>query len=323
MLMKIIYLSVAAIIFISMVLFPLFSMKPSEKSASGIKSSLASSKTDSTETIKVLRTGTNEVETMSLTDYLVGVVIAEMPTEYHEEALKAQAVAACTFAKHRQLERENGEYDVTDSPASDQAFLDEASQKDKLSKSYETSVAKVKAAVSAVAGQTVTFDGQPILALYHDTSGGRTESMENVFGEALPYLVPVLSVGDLTNPNLKSTVTVTKDELTEKLKSAGLNTDGKDVNDIKLTKSDSGTVLTVTLGDSFISGTDVRKAFSLRSADFDIKFSDDTAEFTVLGYGHLVGMSQYGANYMANEGSTYPEILAWYYPGTSLTVTEK
>ena len=265
---------------------------------------------------RLLRTATGKVETVARDEYLFGVAAAEMGSGFPEEALKAQIVAAYSFALYRAAERAGEAYDLTDDPAGDQAYLSRDEAKRKWGDAYESRAAALDAAVAAVRGyRLVDGDGAPILAAYHAVSAGRTESAQIAWGTDKSYLQPVESVGDLLSPDYLSTVTVTYAELAEKLKADVTLTGEGDKWLGKTTCSPSGTVTGVVFGDATLTGARLRELLGLRSAAFQVMREEGGYTFQVKGHGHGVGMSQYGAGYMARCGSTFVEILSHYYTG--------
>lgn len=317
--MKGLYTASVAIIFVCMVLFPLFSMRetviptpPQDDGEIGYEEA----KTDE---FRLLLTKEEKVITLSADDYICGVVSAEIGAESSEEALKAQAVAAYTFACRRKAMRTNEKYDMSDDYSTDQAYLSIDDMKARWGDNYEQYYNKVMSAVKSVSGEMLLYENKPILSVYHDISGGKTEAAENVWGEVYPCLSAVESVGDVLSPNYLSSVTVSVDDM----KAYIAELDGSAEGDVDTwigepVRSPSGYVLNLTLGGKDISGVDIRKRFSLRSANFDVEYKEEGFVFTVRGNGHGVGMSQYGAQFMALQGSKYNEILAWYYPGATL-----
>lgn len=270
------------------------------------------------ETITVFRNGTDEQETLAMRDYLIGVVLCEMPAEFEEEAIKAQAVVAHTYAKY-QLERSST---LTDSSETHQAYNDEAELKERFGSNYEQYYQKVAACVDAVYPQILTYEKEPILAAFHAISGGRTETASNVWGGEYPYLVAVDSEGDSLCKEYTMTKSIPEQEVKKTLTDAlkGVKLSGKPAEWMVIQKNTpSGYVETVQIGDQSLSGQQIRSLFALRSADFSIRYQDKSFTFTTQGYGHGVGMSQYGANYYAKQGQTYDEILTHYYPGTTLS----
>ncbi|MBR5922294.1 MAG: stage II sporulation protein D [Clostridia bacterium] len=250
-------------------------------------------------------------------DYIFGVVAAEMSASAPAEALKAQCVAAYSFALYRQSVRANEEYDLTDSYKTDQSYLSEEKLRERWGEKYGEYASAVRAAVNAVSGEYLSYGGAPALALYHSLSSGRTNSCEEVFGGAKPYLIPVESECDRLSPDYKSVFSFSSDELKEKMSSV-CKSDAKDnlFSDVK--KSSSGLVLSLNCGGVTLSGSKTAALLTLPSAAFDVEYESGAYTFTCLGRGHGVGMSQYGAQYLAAGGSTYKEILAHYYPGCEI-----
>ena len=244
-----------------------------------------------------------------LEEYVVGVVAAEMPAAFGEEALKAQAVAARTY-QVRQMQAAGTEkvlYDVG------QAYIDEGEQKAKWGENYSFYGSKIRKAVRETAGEIMVYEGEPILAAFHAQSAGRTEDAEHVWAEAVPYLRSVDSSGDRDAPDHRTTVKFSEKGLKAKLGSA----------DVKvLSRTDAGYVTEVQVGETTLSGGEVRQALGLRSTNFTIERKGDDILFTTLGYGHGAGMSQYGAGALAEQGKTYHEILRHYYTGIDFQLLE-
>ena len=268
-----------------------------------------------TTTFKVLISETNQVEEMSAKDYLFGVIAGEMPALYEEEALKAQAVCAYTFALWRQKANNDKPYDITDNFKTDQCYISREAALKKWGNNAEEYAQKIENAINSVENNALTYNGEIILSVYHAVSGGSTESSKNVWGNDYPYLQSVDSVGDKLAKNYISEVTVD----TAKLKTL------LGVNEIKgnpftdFTRTTAGTVKTVKACGKEYKGSEIREMFDLKSANFKAEFTGTAVTFTVYGYGHGVGMSQNGANYMAQQGSDYKQILAHYYKGCEIT----
>lgn len=244
-----------------------------------------------------------------LEEYVVGVVAAEMPASFPEEALKAQAVAARTY-QLRQMQAAGSNavlYDVG------QAYCTTAEQKEKWGEHYADYAAKVRNAVRATAGEIMVYDGEPILAAFHAQSGGRTEDAENVWNEAVPYLRSVDSSEDEKAPQNQTTVTLTAEAVAKALGEGELQI---------LSRTDAGYVAEVQVGENRYSGREVREKLGLRSANFSVAKKDGNWVFTVRGYGHGAGMSQYGASFLAEKGMTYREILRHYYTDIDFQQTE-
>ncbi|WP_458398789.1 stage II sporulation protein D [Anaerotignum sp.] len=237
-----------------------------------------------------------------LEEYVVGVVAAEMPAAFPEEALKAQAVAARTY-QVRQMQAAGTKevlYDVG------QAYIDTAEQKKKWGENYPVYASKIRKAVRETAGEIMVYDGEPILAAFHAISAGRTEDAVHVWNNDVPYLKSVDSREDAKAPQHETTVIFSEQELEEKLGSAEVYI---------LSRTDAGYVSEVRLGEKILSGREVREKLGLRSTNFTIEKKDGGVQVTTHGYGHGVGMSQYGASFLAEKGKTYHEILRHYYQG--------
>ncbi len=278
------------------------------------------------ETLQVLRTGTQQVETVSMSDYLFGVVAAEMPMSYPPEAIKAQIVAAYTLTCNRIAQRKSHPpeelkgADMTDSSATDQSYISLEAARTKWGEKADAYQTVLEDCIGQVFGEMLVYNGQPAVTVYHAVSAGRTESAANVWGGEYPYLIPVESVGDLVSDQYLSQVTLTKAELVDALAKADLPAGELTAEETvgNWERTESGMVLTVELMGQQVTGSQLRKALSLASANFDVRQEGDSLTFTTYGYGHLVGMSQFGAMTMAQQGSTYREILLWYYPGCVL-----
>lgn len=311
-----IYLAVALILL--MLFLPLISINGSGNALGGAESEKTEEKAvQKSEKFSVLISETGKIEEIPAADYIFGVVAAEMNASYHPEALKAQAVAAYTYALRRKGENAEKQYDITDSPNTDQHYITEAAAREKWGDKAEEYSEKIKNAVSAVEGEFVAFSGEPILALYHSCSGGKTEDIKNVFGTELPYLVPVDSLGDLLSDEFSSECLFSNEEF-KKLVGENADLSGEISTWVGETRHrENGYVESVLIGGKALSGVEIRKIFSLRSANFDIKY-DNGFVFSVRGYGHGVGLSQTGAEYMAQQGGGYKEILLWYYKGTEI-----
>ena len=274
------------------------------------------------EPYRVLNCSTGEITEVSIRDYVIGAVAAEMPVSFEEEALKAQAVAAHTYAeRQRNLQRKApdstlGNADFSDDPNKYQGFFTKEKIRHYFGDNYDTYYNKIAAAVDEVLPYIITYNDEPIIAAFHSMSSGKTESAENMWGAEVNYLVPVNSKSDKDAPNYIDETEISADFVKARLEKVfeGIQLDDNPEKWIETgEKSPSGTVLEVTVGDKKVTGNDIRQAFGLRSADFTVEYKDDNFIFTTRGYGHGVGMSQYGANHMAKEGKDWREILEHYY----------
>ena len=261
---------------------------------------------------------------MDLGEYLVGVVRAEMPASFEPEALKAQAVAARTYTLYKlQTGGNHGEEaDICTDQACCQAYIGAERARANWKENAGAYEEKVEAAVRATDGETILYGGVPILAVFHSSSPGLTRAAGEVWLSDLPYLQAVDSpeAGDRV-PNYYSRVEFTEEELRAKLRAAFPEADlsGGMADWLKDPAADSaGSVGTVSLGGVTVKGTQVRSALGLRSACFTWEAQGGSMVFFVTGYGHGVGLSQYGANAMAAAGADYREILTHYYTGVTV-----
>ena len=259
----------------------------------------------------------NGIENIPADEYITGVVAAEMPASYGIEALKAQCVAAYSFALCRRAARKGEDYDLTDSYKTDQSYLSEAALKEKWGDTYEEKISKIKQAVSGVSGQYLSYGGEPALTLYHALSGGTTNACADVFGGARPYLISVKSEADKLSPDYKSVFSFNAQEIKQKLTEIEAAPDGENLfSSPEFT--DSGYVKSIVYGNTEVSGSRVAALLGLSSGNFTVEYGGGAYTFTCFGHGHGVGMSQYGAGRLAAGGSGYAEILNFYYPGTEI-----
>lgn len=275
-------------------------------------SSLNKNKTTFSNEVKVtIYDQVNDVKkVLNLEDYIVGVVAAEMPASFEYEALKAQAIAARTYAMYK-IDNSGGDYDlVTD--VSNQAYIDDGAMKNKWNSEYEFYKAKIERAVSETKNIIMTNHQKAICAYYFAISNGYTEDSTFVFGESHDYIKSTESLWDINVNNYEVTTTLSKNEFCEKL---NINCDEITINNIDYTSSHR--VNSITINGTKFTGVEVRKKLDLRSTDFEIIIGSDITIITK-GYGHGVGMSQYGANEMAKMGKTYEEILNYYYKNIKL-----
>ena len=268
---------------------------------------------------KVLDTDRNKVLSLSPREYVIGALSSEMPPSFHKEALKAQAVAIYTNALRSSYS--DDEYVAKASPENLYGYTTQKILKERWGKNFDAYYEKMCSAVDEVLGTVITYNDKPILAAYHSMSSGKTESAENVWGESVPYLVPAESEGDKLAADLVETKTLSSDETREILKNALPDTFLPEVDTLLFTDfeySSSGTLLSAVVGDKEISGQNLREMFSLRSASVEISAENGEITFTTKGYGHAVGLSQYGADFLGRQGADFKEILKHYYTGTSL-----
>ena len=260
------------------------------------------------------------VEIMALDVYLQGVVRGEMPASFELEALKAQAAAERTYiyyqlAAGRKEAHPNA--DVCTDPSCCNAWLSEETAREKWGGDFDGWESRIEEAVAATDGQVALYDGQPILAVFHSSSAGKTAGAGDVWSGDMPYLRSVDSPeGEETVPNYYSAAEFSAAEAKALLAQAHPEltfSGGPDKWFGAVEKDESGRVGTVEVCGAPLRGVEVRRIFSLRSACFTIDAAADRVTFRVTGYGHGVGMSQYGANELARQGRTWQEILLWYY----------
>lgn len=265
----------------------------------------------------------NEIKELSLLEYLYGVVSAEMPASFHEEALKAQAVAARTYtiSKMNKNIPEHGDADVCDNINHCKAYISEDELTEKYGESWmKEHYPKIKNAVLETDGIIATYSGEPINAVFHSTSSGMTENSKDVWSGDVPYLVSVVSEGEEESPRFNDSVKFSKDEFIKKISQSGKNpTFSDDISSWigEIIKNESGSIKTIKIGGVNFKGTEVRELLGLRSTNFEIALGEKITVNTK-GNGHGVGMSQYGANYMAKHGYTYQQILKKYYTGINI-----
>ena len=258
--------------------------------------------------IKLVKTG--EIVELSREEYLFGCIASEMPINYDDEALKAQGIAAYTYAL-RNKEQSYEEYDLTDDYQVDQCYKSREEIKEKWGEKYDENAQRLERIIDEIAGLKLTYNGETALSLYHAVSSGKTLSSKEVWGEDIPYLVSVDSSYDKLNEKYNTVVSVNKNDFIKDFSLSG-------VKNLKTEKSENGRVNFLTVSDKKIGSGEIVKKYSLRSSCFDVETNDDSIVFSVFGYGHGVGMSQYGADCMAKNGSNYEEILLHYYKGCKI-----
>lgn len=302
---------------------------PSEPpdASSGASPAAESAPAGAEEPLLILDENTGQVLTVSMADFVLGAVAAEMPVTWPAEALRAQAVASHSYAlavKAQALASPDpalqGAY-FSAAPSLRRGFLTDEVMRIVWGGAYEENRAALEQALAPVLGRVLTYEGAPALACYHACSNGRTQAAEDVWGSPVPYLVSVDSSWDAQSPELTQTLTLTSQEVYEALSQ---NFAGMDLTVSPaqwfgtFQRSEAGYVNTARVGGVICKGLDVRSALGLRSTDFTITWQGAAFAVTTRGYGHGVGLSQNGARAMAEQGSTYQDILAHYYPGTRL-----
>lgn len=307
--MKNFYLIIAAALMLSMLTVPFLALTGSSPKKED-KTEPPAAKTD--KSTVCLKQG-DKITEMAMEDYLFYVVAAEMPADYETEALKAQAVAAYTFTLYKKNINKNESYDISDDSSVDQAFLSDEKLKEKWGDKYSENAEKIRNCIKSVSGIYISYQDAPIYAAYHAISSGKTENCSDVFSGDCPYLSATESIGDLLCPDYLATKEISAADFKAAFSEKCSLTDSPTEYICDIVRSSSGGVKSAKIGDKTFTGQEIRKTLQLRSANFDVTFEDDKFTFTTRGYGHGVGLSQYGANYMAQTGSKYDEILLWYY----------
>lgn len=263
----------------------------------------------------------DELLELPLEEYLVGVLAAEMPASFETEALKAQAVAARTYTLYCAAAGKHEPAQVCTDFSCCQAWKSRDAMQQDWGESFERYFARISEAINASAGEYLTYQGEPVFSAFHSSSAGFTESCGAIWSD-LPYLVSVESPENDENvPGYTSYVELSPLDFRDTLLHACPQADfsGEENSWIgPVIPEKSGRVDSVELGGVLYSGTKLRELFSLRSTAFSLEYTGESFLFTVKGFGHGIGMSQYGANVLAAQGSDYTAILAHYYPGTTL-----
>lgn len=256
-----------------------------------------------------LRRSNGEITEMDLEEYLVGVVAAEMPASFNIEALKAQSVVARTYT----LKLLESNREITDDVKT-QVYKSNNELQNMWGSNYTNYYQKVKNAVDQTNGLVIKYNGSLIDAVYHSTSNGYTEDAINVWGNSIPYLKTVTSPWDTSSTSYLRNIYIGFDVISNALK---INFDSSSTIDV-ISRDVSNRILKVRFNDKEYSGVEIRNLLGLRSADFDAVILENGVNFTTRGYGHGVGMSQYGANGMAKSGYSFEQILNHYYLGIKI-----
>ena len=261
------------------------------------------------DTIYVSTIINNEKTELSLEDYIVGVVSCEMPASFDIEALKAMSVAARTYALYKR--NKNRTLKTT---TDDQCYIDINTMKNKWKNNFDKYYNKISNAVNDTKGEYMTYNDKAIIAFYFSISNGKTENVENVFSQKLDYLVSVDSSWDKKNSSNEKDIKMKVSDFFKKL-----SINDEKINDIKIDRSSTNRINNIKINGKSYKGTKFRSLLNLKSTDIEIKYDNDYVYIHTVGYGHGVGMSQYGANYMAQDGYKYEEILKHYYTGIKIT----
>ena len=263
--------------------------------------------------IRVKNEKTNQITELPFEDYIKGVVAGEMPATFELEVLKAQAVASRSYAMYQMTATKDKEYDVVNTTAN-QVYLTDDELKENWKEEYPEKINKIKTAIAETSGEYLTYQGQIVNAMFFSTSVGQTENSEEVFVSALPYLRSVDSKWDQQSPAYTDTYTFDLKEFYTKL-----NLPYNQTLTIEVTeKTSTGRTKKLKINGQELNGRDFASKLSLRSNYFTVVQNNDKVTITTKGFGHGVGMSQYGANGMAKEGYKYDQILKHYYQNTEI-----
>jgi len=268
--------------------------------------------------VRVYREEDNVIDNVMLEEYIVGVLAGEMPVSFDIEALKAQAVASRSYVLNKINNSKDLDYDVVDS-VMNQVYLDTEYLKSVWKDRYIEYINKLRMAVNETSMEYLEYDGEVINAMYFSTSNGYTENSEIIFGKEVPYLVSVESLWD------KDVSSVFNDSKTISLLDfyTKLNLSyNKNLNISDIISSDTGRVISLKINGVNLRASELYQKLGLRSYDFKISLVGSNVLIETKGYGHGVGMSQYGAHGMAIDGYSYDEILKYYYTGANLVKLE-
>jgi stage II sporulation protein D len=264
--------------------------------------------------VRVKRVSKDIIEEVPLEEYVIGVISGEMPISFSKEALKAQAVCARTYVIRKMENNKNKDYDVVDT-VDNQVYENKDEQKEKWKDNYEENITKLKEVVEETSGEYLTYDGEVIEVFFFSTSSGYTENSEEVFSKKLPYLRSVDSSFDAeVSPVFKSEETMSLSDFYTKLSLPYSKTLNYEI----LERTEAGSIKKIKINDYEFKGTEFRKLLKIRSTNFEIEVIDSNVLIKTTGYGHGVGMSQYGALALSNKGYTYDQILKYYYSGVEI-----
>ncbi|PWA11872.1 stage II sporulation protein D [Pueribacillus theae] len=317
------YLSLLTTIVILIPTLIVLPFSSSEKQKSDIQTKVAEPEQEEEKIdIPVYRTLKKEVENVPLESYVAGVLSSEMPANFELEALKAQALAARTYIVKQLLHPAEMNLPegavVTDTPLH-QVYLSHDELKELWGKDFQWKYERIQKAVQETKGKILTYDNQPITASFFSTSNGFTENAEDYWENELPYLKSVASPWDKVSPKFQSSETMPVKAFEEKL---GISLSKEKNTGTIMKRTEGKRIAEIKIGDKTFTGREVREKLELNSTDFSIERKGNTVSIYTKGYGHGVGMSQYGANGMAKEGRKAEEIVAHYYKGIEISNIE-
>lgn len=283
---------------------------PASEPAAESEAEATPSASEDTFSVAVMRTNTEQVEDVSLENYVAGVVSSEMPADFEMEALKAQALTARTYIVNHLLHQDSPENSEVTDTVQHQVYKSEEELRQQWGKDFQKKMDKINKAVTATQGEIITYDDAPITPAFFSTSNGFTENSEEYWDNELPYLRSVKSDWDKDSPKYLDQQVFAISEIEATL---GVDLPANTEIPIEATRTKSERVSELKLADHTFSGRDIREKLELQSSDFSIEQKDDHLIFTTKGFGHGIGMSQYGANGMAKEGKKYEDIVKYYY----------
>lgn len=319
---KVLVTAVALVLFFFLI--PLLLPGPDKTSPQGIQPPASSQKIEdlsSGRTLRVLLDGT--VREMDVNQYLWGVVAAEMPASFELEALKAQSVAARTYAMQRAqwTNQKHPDADVCGDHRCCQAYISPEKAAENWGSKAQENTQKILTAVKETGNEVILFDNKLISAVFHSSSSSQTQDAVQVWGSSVPYLVSVKSPEGDEVPNYRTEPKLSAEDFKKTFLAAHPEAvlEGAPSGWFgEAERTAGGSVSRILVGGVPVKGTEIRTLFGLRSTTFSIQASDNEITFQVTGFGHGVGMSQYGANTMAKEGKNYRDILSWYYTGVAV-----
>jgi len=330
-------IGVSIVVLIATIAMPMMAINASSKEKSnykvedGVTKKNTSVQVSGESTVKVFITAENRVEEVELEEYIVSVVSSEMPVSFEPEALKAQAIAARTFLASRKVKpcEQSIGGEVCDTVHC-QVYMSKESRIKKWTDGNvdgEANWEKIREAVQATEGKVLSYDGELVMyPQFFSTSSGMTERAVDVFSNDIPYLVSAESTGEEIAPKFNSESTKSIDEfisiINSKYSEANLTLDNAKSEVEIISRSEAGGIKEIRVGATKIKGTDFRMLLGLNSTNFEFEITDGEIKFTSKGYGHGVGMSQWGANVMAKEGKEYDYILKHYYTGVDIVDLE-
>lgn len=333
----ILLIGVSIVVLITTILMPVVAISNSGKEEPRVEESLTEPivekskaiKLDGESTVKVFITAENRVQDVELEEYIVSVVSSEMLANFEMEALKAQSIAARTYLAAKKVKpcEQASEGEICDSIHC-QVYMSKESRIAKWGASDgEKNWKKIEEAVNATSGKVLSYDGELVMyPQFFSTSSGKTEKAVDVFSNDIPYLVSAESTGEEIAPKYKTELPVEINKFIDTVNAEypKANLTNENIkSEVEITsRSESGGVKEIRLGGEKVKGTEFRMLLKLNSTNFEFEITDSEIKFSCTGYGHGVGMSQWGANVMAKEGSKYDEILKHYYTGVDIVDLE-